>query len=155
MKAHGVITDAMLLAVHTLAGIAGTVQVDNLRDFAAVFDRALTQLSLTPLSSDEEQLIEDSIGITERMLVEALGLAEPTPAPEMFDRLEAIANAGSSEPQVMQAEEVLVPEEEAAIERDEQGNAILPPEPAPSVVPGPAVVEVERSEEHTSELQSH
>ncbi|MFM9971269.1 MAG: response regulator [Burkholderiales bacterium] len=120
LKGHGIVTDAMLLAVHSLSGVAATVHFDNLRDLSSAFARALAPLSLEPLSSDEEDLIEQAIQTTERMVVEALGLAEPTPAPELLERLDGVAAraAGEAAPMVRE-EEVMLPEEEATIARDE------------------------------------
>jgi len=124
VKGHGVITDAMLLAVHSLSGVAGTVHFDNLRDLCASFARALAPLSLAPLSGDEEDLIEQAIETTEKMVVEALGLAEPTPNPELIDRLEAVAAGAATEatPMEREPEEVMLPEEEAAIGRDDEAD---------------------------------
>ena len=148
LKGHGVITDAMLLAVHTLAGIAGTVHFDNLRVLASAFDRALSVLSVAELSSDEEDLVEQAIVAIEQMVVEALGLAEPTPAPQLLDRLENVAAAAVAQaaPMVREEDEMPLPEEEGAIGRD-TGAAVsaapeIPPD-APRVVPQPSVVELD------------
>ncbi|OFZ97839.1 MAG: hypothetical protein A3H35_13920, partial [Betaproteobacteria bacterium RIFCSPLOWO2_02_FULL_62_17] len=148
LKGHGVITDAMLLAVHTLAGIAGTVHFDNLRVLASAFDRALSSLSLAELSSDEEDLVGQAIAAIERMVVEALGLAEPTPAPELLERLESIAAAvvADAAPMVREADEMTLPEEEGAIEREASAEvaavpSIAPAKPRPS--PLASAVELE------------
>lgn len=136
-KSHGVITDAMLLAVHSLSGVAGTMHFDNLRDLSSSFARALAPLSLEPLSGDEEDLIEQSIEATERMVVEALGLAEPTPMPELIDRLEGVAARTVAEAPVMvrEEEEVILPEEEAAMEREDgAAPAPVPAAPTPGAV---------------------
>ena len=124
LKGHGVITDAMLLAVHSLSGVAGTVRFDNLRDLCVSFARALAPLSRASLSGDEEDLIEQAIEATEKMVVEALGLAEPTPNPELIDRLEAVAAGAAPEatPIEREPEEVMLPEEEAAIGRGDEGD---------------------------------
>ena len=143
LKGHGVVTDAMLLSAHTLAGIAGTVHFDNLQAFASAFDRALNTLSLGPLSSDEEDLVEQALAVIERMVVEALGLAEPTPEPELLDRLENIAGGAVVEhgPMVREEEEVMLPEEEGAIERDT--SADVPVAVTQRAPPAPPAVELE------------
>lgn len=140
LKGHGVVTDAMLLAVHSLSGVSGTVHFDNLRDLSSIFARALAPLSMAPLSGDEEDLIEQAIETTERMVVEALGLAEPTPVPELLERLESVA-AGApvrGGPMIRDSDEVMLPEEEGAIEREESGKSAAAPlvQPAPNAFSG-------------------
>ncbi len=134
LKVHGVITDEMMRSAHTLAGIAGTVQLAALRDMGRALDRALSALSLGPLSADEEALVDAAVEAVERMVVEALGLAEPTPSPELVERLEHVAastEGAAALPSIQQATpEVMVPEEEAAFR-----PAPLPP---PAQPPAPA-----------------
>jgi chemosensory pili system protein ChpA (sensor histidine kinase/response regulator) len=95
LKAHGVITDEMMRAVHTLAGIAGTVQLDALRALAYAFEQALSSLALGPLSPEEEALIEQATDAVEHRVMQALDLVEPAPAPELVVRLEQLALAAA------------------------------------------------------------
>ena len=121
IKDHGIITDAMLLAVHSLSGVSATLHFDNLRDLSSMFARALAPLSMATLSGDEVDLVEQAIQRTEQMVVEALGLAEPTPAPELLLRLESVAAGAPAQagPMIREEDELMLPEEEGAIVRDE------------------------------------
>ena len=123
LRQHGVISDAMLRATHTLAGIAGTVQLGVLRELARAFEAALTRLSTESLSTDEEQLVGDAIDGLDVMVSAAVMLRVPAAQPGLINRLEIAALAPA--PLVDEAQAVfhrdtsggLLPEEEAALPR--------------------------------------
>ncbi len=121
LKNHGVISDAMLRATHTLAGIAGTVQLGVLRELARAFESALSRLSTESLSSDEEQLVSDAIEALDTMVSAAVMLRVPAPQPVLMDRLAAVSGAPASAPAPVEfhrdASTGLLPEEEAILPR--------------------------------------
>ena len=96
LKAHGIITDAMLGTVHALAGIAGTVRLEELRALALALERALSSLARGPVPSEEEAIIAQATDAMDRMVMQALELAEPSGAPELVERLEQLASAATT-----------------------------------------------------------
>jgi chemosensory pili system protein ChpA (sensor histidine kinase/response regulator) len=147
LKVHGVITDEMLRAAHTLAGIAGTVQLETLHDFAQALERSLSALSLEPLSGDEETLIEEAIDAVERMVLNALELAEPAPAPELIERLRRVApSTAAAAPApvetapVPEEDDGLPPPGEPISEEDEEEAAAVAELRAPAAAPAPPPV---------------
>lgn len=95
LKAHGIITDAMLQAVQSLAGIAGTVQLTALQQLASACERTLQVLAIAPLSEQEEALVGDAVEALDQRVQQALDLHDPAPAGELLDRLEHARQAGA------------------------------------------------------------
>ncbi len=121
LKNHGVISDALLRATHTLAGIAGTVQLGVLRELARAFESALSRLSMESLSADEEQLVSDAIEALDTMVSAAVMLRMPVPQPVLMDRLVAVFGAPAAVLAPVEfhrdASTDLLPEEEAVLPR--------------------------------------
>jgi chemosensory pili system protein ChpA (sensor histidine kinase/response regulator) len=90
LKHHGVVTDTLLRAVHTLAGISGTVQLDALSDLGFALERALQKIAASELSEDEQALVGETIDTVEAMALKAIELEAPAPAPQLIVRLTAI-----------------------------------------------------------------
>ncbi|HEY6863771.1 MAG TPA: Hpt domain-containing protein [Burkholderiales bacterium] len=90
LKQHGIVTDTLLRAVHTLAGISGTVQLDALSDLGFALERALQKIASSELSEDEQALVGETIDTVEAMALKAIELEAPAPAPDLIARLTAV-----------------------------------------------------------------
>jgi chemosensory pili system protein ChpA (sensor histidine kinase/response regulator) len=101
MKQHGIVTDTLLRAVHTLAGISGTVQLDALSDLGFALERALQKIAASELSEGEQTLVGETIDTVEAMALQAIELHAPEPAPQLIARLTAI---GAPPPRSYEAE---------------------------------------------------
>jgi chemosensory pili system protein ChpA (sensor histidine kinase/response regulator) len=112
---HGVVTDDMMRAAHTLAGLAGTVQLDALRELGYAFEHALSQLATDTLSEDELALIAEALEAIDRMVAAAVEMRVPRPVPELIVRLNNAAAPRMVED--MNPDAVMLPEEEAAMPR--------------------------------------
>jgi chemosensory pili system protein ChpA (sensor histidine kinase/response regulator) len=112
---HGVVTDDMMRAAHTLAGLAGTVQLDALRELGYAFEHALSQLATDTLSEDELALVAEALEAIDRMVAAAVEMRVPKPTPELIVRLNnAIAPRMVED---LNSDQVLLPEEEAVLPR--------------------------------------
>jgi len=125
LRQHGIISDVMLRATHTLAGIAGTVRLDVLRELARAFEAALTRLSVEALSTDEEALVSDAIEALDAMVSSAVHLRVPAAQALLLARLQGAlaASAALSSGHVefhRDTEGGILPEEEAALPRGDE-----------------------------------
>src|SRR5581483_3891772 len=120
LKQHGIVTDSLLRAVHTLAGISGTVQLDALSDLGFALERALQKIASSELSEDEQALVGETIDTVEAMALRAVELEAPAPAPELITRLTAIGALApaSSEAVAEAAADAAAETEMAAASRD-------------------------------------
>ncbi len=125
LKAHGIISDAMMRSVHTLAGIAGTVRIGSLHALAAALEQALSSLALAPLSSDEEALVQQAIESLEQMVMQAIELSMPESVPELVQRLEQIAPPALAVPVALPGEEEAL--HQSASEPAPEGSQALDP----------------------------
>ncbi|MBI2319635.1 MAG: Hpt domain-containing protein [Betaproteobacteria bacterium] len=89
--AHGVVTDAMMRAVHTLAGICGTVGAHAARDLGRALERALAALGAGTLSESEESLAGRALEALEAMVASIGALQQPTPRADLIGSLDRIA----------------------------------------------------------------
>ncbi len=90
LKQHGIVTDTLLRAVHTLAGISGTVQLEALSDLGFALERALQKIAASELSEDEQALVGETVDRIEAMALSAVDLQTSEPAPDLIARLTAI-----------------------------------------------------------------
>ena len=110
---QAVITDALLRAAHTLAGISAAVKLDAVRDLSNALEQALKRLAAGCLSAAEEELIGEVIGAVSAMVEEAASQTQPLARPNLIARLRRAAipvwveSSGS----------VMLPEEEGALAR--------------------------------------
>ena len=118
---HGIVTDALMRAAHTLGGIAGTVQIEPLRALGHTFERALQQLSLSELSESEQDLVREALETIESMVDEAIARRMPELRVDLAARLEQAGSPAQPEP-----EPEWLPEEEAGLERDSVETPLAP-----------------------------
>ncbi len=114
---HGVVSDALLRAVHTLAGTAGTVKILTLSDLGYAFERALQKLATSELSEEEQSLVGEAVDAIETMVESAIELRVPPAIPELVARLDHVGAQPA-------APHDLLPEEEAGMTRAPSGLAL-------------------------------
>ncbi len=90
LRQHGVVSDALLRAVHTLAGTSGTVKLSTLSDLGYALEKALQKLATSELSEDEQSLVGEAIDTIETMVASVVELRVPRAIPELVARLEHI-----------------------------------------------------------------
>jgi chemosensory pili system protein ChpA (sensor histidine kinase/response regulator) len=110
LRQHGVVSDALLRAVHTLAGTAGTLKIGALSDLGYALERALQKLATSELPEEEQTLVGEAVGTIETMVESAIELRLPPAVPELVVRLDDV---GAQAPMLQD----LLPEEEAGIAR--------------------------------------
>jgi chemosensory pili system protein ChpA (sensor histidine kinase/response regulator) len=110
LRQHGVVSDALLRAVHTLAGTSGTVKISALSDLGYALERVLQVLATSELSEAEQLLVGEAIDTLEAMVAGVIELRVVQPVPELIallDRVgegaEAVQGASSRESMAAQA----------------------------------------------------
>ncbi len=110
LSQHGVVSDALLRAVHTLAGTSGTVKISALSDLGYALEKALQKLATSELSEDEQSLVGEAIDTIEAMVTGVVQLRVPRAVPELVARLERIGEqAGVSQESTPPEEKELAP----------------------------------------------
>src|SRR5712691_8299002 len=104
LRQHGVVSDGLLRAVHTLAGTSGTVKISTLSDLGYALEKALQKLATSELSEDEQSLVGEAIDRLEAMVASVVELRVPRAVPELVARLEHIGEQAGA-PQESGAEE--------------------------------------------------
>src|SRR5438309_4017660 len=98
LRQHGVVSDGLLRAIHTLAGTSGTVKISALSDLGYALEKALQKLATSELSEDEQSLVGEAIDTIEAMVTGVVELRVPRAVPELVARLERIGEeAGVSQ----------------------------------------------------------
>ncbi|HYQ94159.1 MAG TPA: Hpt domain-containing protein [Burkholderiales bacterium] len=105
LRQHGVVSDGLLRAVHTLAGTSGTVKISALSDLGYALEKALQKLATSELSEDEQSLVGEAIDTIEAMVESVVELRVPRAVPALVARLEHIGEQGGV------SEESTTPEE--------------------------------------------
>ena len=130
LKMHGIVTDDMIRAAHTLAGIAGTVQLAGLRALGYALEHALEQLAQDSLSESEQALVGEAIETLDGMVEQAVALRVPDAPHALIVRLEEAAVPRMPQlpdlPVFNADPDALLPEEEGGLQRPEDvpaGNA--------------------------------
>ncbi len=90
LRQHGVVTDTLMRAVHTLAGNSGTVRIAALSDLGYALEKALQKLAVSELSEEEQALVGEAIDAVEAMVTGVLEFRVPGPVPALVARLEQI-----------------------------------------------------------------
>src|SRR5258705_10875022 len=98
MRQHGVVSDALLRAVHTLAGTSGTVKVSTLSDLGYALEKALQKLATSELSEEEQSLVGEAIDTLETMVASVVELRVPPAVPMLVARLEHIGEQEAGAP---------------------------------------------------------
>jgi chemosensory pili system protein ChpA (sensor histidine kinase/response regulator) len=99
LKDHSVVSDALLRASHTLAGIAGTIRLDDMRELGHALERALQQLSYDSVSEFDQALVNEAVATLDAMATRVTECIPPDPAPELIERLETAAIAAAQNAQ--------------------------------------------------------
>ena len=132
LRQHGVVSDALLRAVHTLAGTSGTVKISALSDLGYALEKALQKLATSELSEDEQSLVGEAIDTIETMVANVVELRVPRAVPDLVARLEHIGDqTGGAQESTLEERE---PAPRAAPSRAVDGDAAEEPaaEPADS-----------------------
>src|SRR6266700_2759012 len=108
LRRHGVVTDTLMRAVHTLAGTSGTVKIAALSDLGYAFEKALQKLATSELSEEEQSLVGEAIDTIEAMVSKVIELRVPDAVPRLVARLEHIG-AQAPAPQELVLEEAADP----------------------------------------------
>src|SRR5712691_9310419 len=104
LRRHGVVTDTLMRAVHTLAGTSGTVKIAALSDLGYAFEKALQKLATSELSEEEQSLVGEAIDTIEAMVSKVIELRVPDAVPQLVARLEHIgAQAGATQESMLEA----------------------------------------------------
>jgi chemosensory pili system protein ChpA (sensor histidine kinase/response regulator) len=130
LRQHGVVSDALLRAVHTLAGTSGTVKISALSDLGYALERALQVLATSELSEAEQLLVGEAIDTIEAMVARVIELRVPQPVPALIALLERVGEGADSAP--------------GAAARDEKGIQAAPspnPEEGSEAAGGPTAPE--------------
>jgi chemosensory pili system protein ChpA (sensor histidine kinase/response regulator) len=90
LRQHGVVSDALLRAVHTLAGTSGTVKISALSDLGYSLERALQVLASSELSEAEQLLVGEAIDTLETMVAGVVELRVPQPVPALIALLDRV-----------------------------------------------------------------
>src|SRR5712691_11497495 len=121
LRQHGVVSDALLRAVHTLAGTSGTVKISALSDLGYALEKALQKLATSELSEDEQSVVGEAIDTIETMVTSVVELRVPRPVPELVARLEHIGEqAGVSQESTPEEKE---PAPQSALSREADSEA--------------------------------
>jgi chemosensory pili system protein ChpA (sensor histidine kinase/response regulator) len=96
LRQHGVVSDALLRAVHTLAGTSGTVKIAALSDLGYALERALQVLATSELSEGEQLLVGEAIDTLEVMVGSVIELRVPQPVPELIALLERVGDGAGA-----------------------------------------------------------
>src|SRR6266571_1792241 len=117
LRQHGVVTDTLMRAVHTLAGTSGTVKIAALSDLGYAFEKALQKLATSELSEEEQSLVGEAIDTIEAMVSKVIELRVPDAVPQLVARLEHIgAQAPAPQPAALELEFPELPPEEFEVE---------------------------------------
>jgi chemotaxis protein histidine kinase CheA len=84
LRQHGVVSDALLRAVHTLAGTSGTVKISPLSDLGYALERVLQVLAASELSEAEQLLVGEAIDTLEAMVANVVELRVPQGVPALI-----------------------------------------------------------------------
>jgi chemosensory pili system protein ChpA (sensor histidine kinase/response regulator) len=93
LRQHGVVSDALLRAVHTLAGTSGTVKISALSDLGYSLERALQVLATSELSEGEQLMVGEAIDTVEAMVAGVVELRVPQPVPALIALLDRVGEA--------------------------------------------------------------
>ncbi|MGB5080562.1 MAG: Hpt domain-containing protein [Burkholderiales bacterium] len=102
LRQHGIVTDTLMRAVHTLAGTSGTLKIMALSDLGYAFEHALHKLAASELSEEEQSLVGEAMDTIDSMVSGVLEMKVPAPVPGLVERLERV---GGPPPEQVPGEE--------------------------------------------------
>jgi chemosensory pili system protein ChpA (sensor histidine kinase/response regulator) len=118
------VSERLQRAAHTLAGIAGTVRIEPMRELGHALELATARLAGHGTGGDAAALVGECIAELDRMAAAARDLRMPDAVPELVQRLDEIGLAApAQEEAAVFVEEVSLPAELA------EATAALPAEP--------------------------
>src|SRR5882672_2371540 len=100
LRQHGVVSDALLRAVHTLAGTSGTVKISALSDLGYSLKRALQVLATSELSEGEQLMVGEAIDTLEAMVAGVVELRVPQPVPALIALLDRVGEGVEAAPRM-------------------------------------------------------
>ena len=121
LRQHGVVSDALLRAVHTLAGTSGTVKISALSDLGYSLERTLQVLATSELSEAEQLLVGEAIDTLETMVAGVVELRVPQPVPALIALLDRVGEGAEPPSRLPEQEEAAAP--------------VYAAEPAPAAAP--------------------
>jgi chemosensory pili system protein ChpA (sensor histidine kinase/response regulator) len=138
LRQHGVVSDALLRAVHTLAGTSGTVKISALSDLGYSLERALQVLATSELSEGEQLMVGEAIDTMEAMVAGVVELRVPQPVPALIALLDRVGEGAEGAPRAPESDKAAAP----AAPADLAGLDFDAPELAvPAAEPGPTEAE--------------
>jgi chemosensory pili system protein ChpA (sensor histidine kinase/response regulator) len=147
LRQHGVVSDALLRAVHTLAGTSGTVKISALSDLGYSLERALQVLASSELSEGEQLMVGEAIDTLEAMVAGVVELRVPQPVPALIALLDRVGDGAGSPRSTAPAVEQTPAAHSAEIE-----SAFLPVEPEPAESEPSAADEAQEAENVLEDL---
>jgi chemosensory pili system protein ChpA (sensor histidine kinase/response regulator) len=143
LRQHGVVTDTLMRAVHTLAGNSGTIKIGALSDLGYALEKALHQLATSELSEEEQALVGEAIDTVESMVTSVLELRVPEAAPGLVARLEQVGAQATASTGAHELEADLLG---ADLDGTPQGEPVLHEPEAEPALPGEPFGDLESEE---------
>jgi chemosensory pili system protein ChpA (sensor histidine kinase/response regulator) len=109
LRQHGVVSDALLRAVHTLAGTSGTVKISALSDLGYSLERALQVLATSELSEGEQLMVGEAIDTVEAMVAGVVELRVPQPVPALIAVLDRVGEGVEAPQRAPEPEKAAAP----------------------------------------------
>ena len=109
LRQHGVVSDALLRAVHTLAGTSGTVKISALSDLGYSLERALQVLATSELSEGEQLMVGEAIDTLEAMVAGVVELRVPQPVPALIAVLDRVGQGVEATQRAPEPEKAAAP----------------------------------------------
>ena len=135
LRQHGVVSDALLRAVHTLAGTSGTVKISALSDLGYSLERALQVLATSELSEGEQLMVGEAIDTLEAMVAGVVELRVPQPVPALIALLDRVGEGSEAAPRAPDSGKAAAPAAPAYVAELEIAEPTpVPAEPVPSDV---------------------
>src|SRR5206468_9320857 len=107
LRLHGVVSDALLRAVHTLAGTSGTVKISALSDLGYSLERALQVLANSELSEGEQLMVGEAIDTLEAMVAGVVEMRVPQPVPALIALLDRVGEGADAAPRTSAKEQAM------------------------------------------------
>ena len=132
LRDHGVVSDRFLRASHTLAGIAGTIRLEDMRELGQALERALQQLCYDTVSEFDQASVAEAVAALDVMAMRVSECIPPDAASALIERLEtaAVAAAQNAQNEASAATAAATLARAAAVDQPAIGETAPPPPPA-------------------------